>query len=251
MLVAEHLISSYGFEEISSSLYRRSDILLKLIDEKHIYADGLGEDLEVDLVIVASSHRSEAGVKALLTHPVGNWGSEARMGGSPRTLSATSARALYTSLNLLKLEAEGLRLDDWRVGLEVTHHGPRTCKPLIFVEAGGPSQQIHDRRVIEAIASVCVGVAESRLEADRVAVGFGGGHYAPTFTRLSLKRGYAFGHICPKYAMPIDEKMVEEAFRKTIEHPRLAVIDWKGVKGAERSQLIELIEDLGYEWEKA
>ena len=250
MRIAEILRECYDFKEVDENLYRSHGVELRIIEEKHVYADGLGEDWSADLLIVASSHRSEAGVKALLTHPVGNWGSKAELGGSPKTLSATSAKALYTSINFLKEEADRLRLTDWRVGLEVTHHGPRTSVPLIFVEAGGPPDQIPERGALEAVASACFRVAEERLNPELVAIGFGGGHYAPTFTRLSLVKNIGFGHMCPKYAMPIDEEMVRQAFEKTVERPKLAVLDWKGLKSDHRKMLLEIFDKLGVEWMK-
>ena len=70
-LVAEILIENYGFKLAGGKLYRMGEIFLKLISERHIYADGLAEDLAPELLVVASSHRSEAGKRALLTHPVG------------------------------------------------------------------------------------------------------------------------------------------------------------------------------------
>jgi len=251
MKIAEILRECYDFKEVNESLYRAHGIELRMIEEKHIYADGLGENWNADLLIVASSHRSEAGVKALLTHPVGNWGLKAELGGAPKTISATSAKALYTSINFLREEADRLRLTDWRIGLEVTHHGPRTNVPLIFVEAGGPPDQIPERRALEAVASTCFRVAERRLNPDLVAVGFGGGHYAPTFTKLSLEKRIGFGHMCPKYVMPIDEEMIRQAFEKTIEKPRLAILDWKGLKSDHRKMLLETFDLLGVEWMKA
>ena len=250
MRVAGLLIQSYGFGESGPGLYRRGDVLLKFISEKHIFAEGLAEDLNPELVIVASSHRSEAGITALLTHPVGNWGSEALMGGSPKTLSPTSAAALYTSLHALARQQAALGLEGWKVGLEVTHHGPATKAPTIFVEAGGPPDKLPEEKAIEAVAAACIEVAESRLNAPVAAIGFGGGHYAPSFTRLALANEYSFGHMCPKYAMPIDRDMVLQAFEKTVEKPRLAVLDWKGLRGKDRSEIISILEDLGIEWVK-
>lgn len=251
MAVAELLRESYGFKEVSEMVWRRRAVDLEVISEKHIYAEGLGERLGAGLVVVASSHRSEAGVKALLTHPTGNWGEDARYGGRPRTLSATSAQALYTALRSLAEEADKLGLKEWRVGLEVTHHGPATGKPLLFVEAGGPPGEVPERRVLEALASACLAAAELRLRPPPPALGFGGTHYAPTFTRLALKEELSFGHMCPKYAMPIGAEMVAQAVEKTVEKPRLAVIDWKGVPSEHRRRLIDTLQKLGLEYVRA
>ena len=251
MKIAEILIDSYGFQEIGRSLYRRREVFLKIIEEKHIYCNGLAEDLDPDLAIVASSHKSEAGIRALLTHPVGNWGEDASVGGLPKTLSPTSAAALYTSLHALSEEASNLKLAQWSIGLEVTHHGPATKIPLIYVEAGGPPGEMPEEKALEAVAYACVKVAELSFNAPPATIGFGGGHYAPCFTRLALNQEYSFGHMCPKYAMPVSREMIIQAFEKTIEKPKLAVIDWKGLRSRDRAELISVLEELGVEWVKA
>jgi len=250
-LVAEILIESYGFKLAGGKLYRMGEIFLKLISERHIYADGLAEDLAPELLVVASSHRSEAGKRALLTHPVGNWGEEALMGGLPRTLSPTSASALYTALHSLREKSSDLGLEGWSVGLEVTHHGPATGVPIIFVEAGGPPDEVPERKALEVVASACFNACRSSEAIPPAAIGFGGGHYAPSFTRLALSREYSFGHMCPKYAMPIDRDLIIQALEKTIENPSIAVLDWKGLKSRDREIIISALRDLGVEWIRA
>jgi hypothetical protein len=37
--------------------------------------------------------------------------------------------------------------------------------------------------------------------------------------------------MCPKYALPIDEVMVEEAVEKNVEKTTYALIDWKKKEG--------------------
>ena len=249
--IGRMLIENYGFKPIGKDLHQKGEVLLKFIEEKHIYANGLGEDLSPDLMIIVSSHRSEAGVKALLAHPVGNWGLDVSMGGLPRTLSPTSAAALYKALHSLQECASNLGVDGWKIGLEVTHHGPATDVPTIFMEAGGPPDEIPEARVLEVIASACMRVLKPFTRVPPAATGFGGGHYAPRFTRLALNKEYSFGHMCPKYAMPVGRELIVQAFQKTLEAPRIAVLDWKGLRGKDRELIISVLEDLGIEWVKA
>ncbi|MCD6592082.1 MAG: hypothetical protein J7K78_03605 [Thaumarchaeota archaeon] len=251
MAVGRILIENYGFKEVDANLYQSDEIMLRIIQQKHIYANGLGEDLNPELIVVASSHRSEAGIKALLTHPVGNWGDDASMGGLPKNLTPTSAIALYTALHALNEETRSHELKGWNIGLEVTHHGPAAKAPLIFVEAGGPPDEVPEEKALEAVASACLKACKPTGKPPKPAIGFGGGHYAPTFTKLALKGEYCFGHMCPKYSMPIDREPIIQAFEKTIEKPRLAVIDWKGIRGENRRSLIQILEDLEIEWVKA
>ncbi len=249
MLVGRLLIERHGFKPIEDRLYVGGDIYLKVIEGRHVDVDGLGEDLKPELQVIASSHRSEAGIRALLTHPVGNWGDEAPVGGLPRTLSPTSAIAIYGALRALYDAASRLGLNEWSIGLEVTHHGPATSIPTIFIEAGGPSEEMPDQRAVEAVAHACIKACETS-SGPPPAIGFGGGHYAPSFTRLALASKYSFGHICPKYAMPVDHELVEQALEKTIEKTKLAVIDWKGLKGQDRELLLSIFRDLGIDWVK-
>lgn len=250
MLVGRILVEEHGFKSIRDGLYMRGDIGLRVIKERHVHANGLGEDLKPELQVIASTHRSEAGVKALLTHPIGNWGDEALVGGFPRTLSPTSAIALYGALQALRDAVSSLGLNEWSIGLEVTHHGPATSIPTIFVEAGGPLCEALDRGALEAVARACIAACEIG-SGPPPAVGFGGGHYAPSFTRLALAEEYSFGHMCPKYAMPVDRALIEQAFEKTVERPRLAIIDWKGLRGQDRELLLLTLRDLGVDWVKA
>jgi len=68
---------------------------------------------------------------------------------------------------------------------------------------------------------------------------------------LTLDGEYSFGHMCPRYAMPIGRDMVIQAFERTIERPRIAVLDWKGLRSAERAELKSILDELGIEWVKA
>ncbi|MCS7125357.1 MAG: hypothetical protein NZ929_00365 [Aigarchaeota archaeon] len=246
MKIAEILIESFGFKELDDSTCIRDDIELKFIEQKHIYAEKIGEKLNADLLIFPSSHKSERGIQAFLTHPVGNWGREALYGGLPRTLSMTSASMLKKSLQTLIDEVDRLRITGWDVRLEVTHHGPFTDVPSIFIEVGGGEGQI-DRKELEVVASASIATAQVDFFDSKAAIGFGGGHYAPAFTRLVANDIYLIGHMCPKYALPVDGEMVRQAVEKTVEKPRIALIDWKGISSENRRYLIENLEKLDLE----
>lgn len=244
--VAEILIESFGFKDNGRSTYIRNGVEIVFIDEKHIYAEMIGERLKADLLIFPSSHKSERGIRAFLTHPVGNWSGEVLYGGRPRTLSMTSAKMLKKSLQTLIDEVDTLGISGWDVRLEVTHHGPFTDVPSIFIEAGGGDQEI-GRRELEVVASASRAAAEVDFNGDKAAIGFGGGHYAPTFTKLVSSDMYIVGHMCPKYALPIDIEMIKQAVEKTVEKPRIALIDWKGISSENRKSLLEELERLNLE----
>jgi D-aminoacyl-tRNA deacylase len=80
------------------------------------------------------------------------------------------------------------------------------------------------------------------------AVGFGGGHYCNKQSLAIRKDGYAFSHILSKYFFEeYDEEMVRMAFNRTKGECRRAVIDWKGIRGPDRSRLLETLKVMGIE----
>ena len=79
------------------------------------------------------------------------------------------------------------------------------------------------------------------------AVGFGGPHYAPLFTRYLFDTDYAFGHILSKYVISsTPREIILDAFRKT-ENTKVAVINWKGVKSSDRKKLMNILSEEGIE----
>ncbi|HID04399.1 MAG TPA: hypothetical protein EYP20_01190, partial [Aigarchaeota archaeon] len=160
--IRDRLIESFGFEETDNVLlgrriYSRADgIILASIDSLHIYADEEVEGINADLIVVASRHVSEAGVKAMLAHPVGNW-KEAQYGGRPRTIVRTSAYAIYAAVTKLKeLLEDNMLLEGTQVGMEATHHGPYSKTPLLFVELGSSEKEWRDEKLAEIVAEACI-----------------------------------------------------------------------------------------------
>ncbi|MCS7136337.1 MAG: D-aminoacyl-tRNA deacylase [Nitrososphaerota archaeon] len=246
MLTRKILLENFGFKESDLSfngnpVFMRNDAALLTLNVPLIHAEGIDEMLNVSLIVAVSKHVSEKGIKALLTHPVGNWGPDTRQGGRAFKVSRTSCAALTTSL--MTLYEESSSLHGWSVGLEVTHHGPFSTKPIIFVEFGGPENELNNINAAEAVAAAAVAAIE-RPKLLEPAIGFGGGHYAPLFTRLVLSGEYSFGHMIPKYAFPVTKDAVLQAFDMTVEKPNVAVIDWKGIPATDRQVLQFILEDL-------
>ncbi|MDJ0270399.1 MAG: D-tyrosyl-tRNA(Tyr) deacylase [Aigarchaeota archaeon] len=252
--IRERLIESFGFREDSSTMfgnpiYRRGDIRIITVNRPSIYADEEVSGIDAGLIVVASKHVSEAGVKAVLSHPVGNWGEKAEFGGRPRALAVTSARAVFAAVSRLRSLLEDAGLTGWDVGMEATHHGPYSEKPLLFVELGSSPAEWSDPKMGEIVAEACLAAcAAERVNVPEIAVGFGGGHYTPRFTPLVLQEKVAFGHVAPKYHFPLSSEMIREAFEKTVERPKLAYIDWKGINSEQRQRLLEELSGIGVEY---
>jgi D-aminoacyl-tRNA deacylase len=248
--IVRELVRLKGFQlaaGASEDLFRNGDVFLKLVDTDGIYTDNLDVDSKPDAVIFASRHRSESGEPALTVHWTGNSTGRADFGGKPKSLSFTDPPRLRAALLALDAARETLKLN-YTVTLEATHHGPTQLGvPTLFVEVGSTENEWNDPQAAAA-ASEAIWKAATAPAAGKAAVGFGGGHYCNKQCIAVRKDGYAFGHILSKYFFEdYDETIVRMAFERTLGGCRTAVIDWKGVRGAERSKLIETLKRMDIE----
>ncbi|HUJ78405.1 MAG TPA: D-aminoacyl-tRNA deacylase, partial [Thermoplasmata archaeon] len=167
----------------------------------HIRDDDLDRRLPPELraqrptLIFPSVHRSRSGVRCLPVHPIGNPGPDAELGGRPGELVPTSPRLMASALRRL---AEGAPAD-FPATFEATHHGPSVGLPAFFVEVATGDDDRPDPAAVRHLAEVLRDLEPD--PGDRVAVGVGGGHYAPRFTDLALRRRWAFGHLLPRHAL--------------------------------------------------
>ncbi len=183
------------------------------IQDYHIYAEGIDEKiskelgLRPDLIIFPSKHRSESGKRSLTVHPVGNYG-EAQVGGKDFMLSPSAPNYMTEALRQLKMFGSGL---DYSISFEVTHHGPFLNTPAFFIEIGSDEKCWQDEDAARAIAHALLELAAKDYP---TAIGLGGGHYAPRFSDVALKKRIAFGHMIPNYAI---ESVNEDMVRKLVE----------------------------------
>lgn len=205
-----------------------------------------------ELIIVASTHRSEAGVNTLTCHSPGNLSDDVSHGGYARALSIAPALYLRGALlELSKLKAHNPKLSSYQVSLEVTHHGPTISLPIIFVEVGSSEKQWNDLEACEAVAKTITKLVSEQPETKPIAIGFGGGHYAPQFTKKVLAGEIALGHICPKYAADnLDEEMILQMLNKTIPKPEYALMEWKGLAGEQKNKIKTILDKNKIRWEK-
>jgi len=173
----------------------------------------------------------------LSTHVPGNF-SENAFGGNRGELAIAPSTVIGGILRKLNDK----KMKDFEISLEVTHHGPTGLdKPVVFVEAGSSEKQWNN-------LNACAAVAEAIMTFEpkgRSAIGFGGPHYAPKFTKLVLEE-WATGHICPKYHFnSLDEEMFRQMVEKTVPKPETALIDKKGTKGWFKNKVKELADAFG------
>ena len=194
--------------------------------------------LKTDYVIFASKHKAVSGKPCLTVHPSGNF-SRAELGGKERELCLTSADLIKSLfLELVKEPPQG-----YDVSLEVTHHGPTSLlSPAAFIELGSGPEQWKDTNASKYIAQCIINVLDKGLVQNKPAIGFGGGHYSPTFSRKLPSSPYSLSHICAEYNLGcLDKELVSEMIGKTKEKVHSALLDWKGMNAQEREKVSSIL----------
>ena len=227
-----------------SPMYVREGTVLVSIREHHLYRDHLDRDLEpvlgepIECIVYLSKHRSESRTPSLTVHPVGNSGS-AELGGRPGTFVPAAPRWMTAALLGLRREARSL---PYAVTFEATHHGPFLESPTFYVEQGSTEREWADPEASAAIARTLLGLES--IDAP-VAVGLGGGHYAPRHTDVAVARRVAFGHLLPSHAL---EHLSDDGLRAAVASTpdaRLAYLHRKSLGKSETRDLEARVIALG------
>lgn len=217
---------------------------LVTIQDEFLFRNGLDSEIkeslgvEFDVMMFASRHRSESGLRSLTLHPLGNY-DKAEYGGHPRRLVPTSPNIMTLALRLLKSKSAGL---GFSVSFEVTHHGPHVDTPAFNIEIGSEERAWMEEGPAKAIASVIMSVEEEKLPA---AIGIGGGHYAPRITDVALEKRISFGHMVPDYALDyLNDAMLRQVIDLT-PNARYAYFHRKAMSKPKVRELSRLCEDNG------
>lgn len=238
MNIAHHLTELFDFEK-EDDHYIYKDCLLAFIEEDSVYLDFPERKFEdVDFIIFASRHSSEAKISSLTCHTPGNFGA-ADFGGVPGEICFSNPSAQKVALKELMKQKENLNLN-FEVSMEATHHGPLTGKPTMFIEIGSSQEEWVNTKAGEAVAVSLMKAVTEREEFPK-AVGIGGGHYCQQHTLVMLFREYALGHVLAKYT-----PLTEENVRKAVERNGGCdsfILDWKGTP--ERSSVAKMLERFG------
>ncbi|WP_128905250.1 D-aminoacyl-tRNA deacylase [Halorubrum amylolyticum] len=243
--------------------YRTDGFELREFDDLHIDLDDPAsafggdadtEDTDTDdspeFLAFVSRHSGETG-ELLTAHVTGNFG-PAPYGGEPETLARAAPGAEKRVVEALAAHAP----EGYDVGIECTHHGPTdTAVPSLFVELGSDEPQWADPEAARAVARAVLDlrgtgadlVDEGNEAGDprpRHVVGFGGGHYAPRFTRIVRETEWAVGHVGADWALgemgapDANRDVIEQAFARS--RADLAVIE------GDKPDLAATVEELGH-----
>lgn len=224
--------------------YRRGDAVLVSIPELHLDRDRLDRDLRdalgesPEVIIYLSKHRSESRTPSLTVHPIGN-SRAAEFGGRAGTLVPAAPRWMTAALRRLRKTAAAL---PYEVTFEATHHGPYLETPTFFIEQGSTDVEWADRRASEAIARALLDLEPADVP---VAVGLGGGHYAPRHTDVAVARRVAFGHLLSGHALEhLTDDVLAQAVSRT-PGASLAYLHRKSIGKPEARELEARLTALG------
>ena len=246
--MAYTLIDTLEMRRVYENLYCKDEWILKLVKNDVIYLDNIDKNSKYDLIIFLSKHTSTSGLSSLSVHPTGNPGPYADMGGSPYKLAPTNPKYMSSALYYMHNYSR-FKYPSYRVSLEVTHHGPTELStPSFFIEIGSKRDDwlnkdlanINIQSILDALSDPLEGV---------VAIGVGGPHYAPKFSRLLLEEKYLIGHILSKHIVRyyLNEWIIKEALKKSCD-ASIVLIDKKGIDSESRRKLINLLTELDVDY---
>ena len=256
--IAHQIIDFYKFEKTNETLnefpiYKQTvngeEIKLVTISSESIHAQFITDHFTPSLLIFISRHSSQSGIPTLSVHTPGNLTNEAEKGGYPKQISISPASAMKEALREMARQKKEKQLA-YKVSYECTHHGPSLNVPTMFAELGSSPVQWKDMKAAEAVAHAAVAAIKKHSSYPTV-VGIGGPHYNENFTKIALTTATAFGHIIPKHAIPkIDADMLKQCVEKTVENVEVALLDWRGIRGEDKENLIKTINKVGLKMEK-
>ncbi|VTT87654.1 UPF0204 protein MJ0166 [Halorubrum sp. DM2] len=246
--------------EGGGTYYRTEGFELREFDDLHIHLSDPVAAFDCDPAFLAfvSRHSGETG-ELLTAHVTGNFGG-AEYGGEPESLARAAPGAEKRVVEALARHAP----EGYEVGIECTHHGPTDVSvPSLFVELGSDEPQWADPEAARAVARAVLdlrgtgadlvdgdGISDAEGTADgdaarpRHVVGFGGGHYAPRFTRIVRETEWAVGHVGADWALgdlgapEANRGVIDAAFERS--RADRAVID------GDRPDLAAVVADLGH-----
>jgi len=258
--IAKQVLNHYPFSvtgetfqenPIFSADINRKKVTLIILNEEAVNAQHLPDSFaNLSLIVFISRHSSTSGTPTLSVHTPGNFAA-AELGGLPKQVSVSPATAMRNALKALMLFKEGMTLE-YEVSYECTHHGPSLDVPAMFVELGSSPKQWSDSKAAEAVAHAAMSAIGKFGVSEKTAVlGIGGTHYNQRFTRMALDGEAFFSHMIPKYAVPwVDSEMLRQCVEKTVEKIDCAILDWKGIKSADKPKLLAALQEIGLSYKK-
>ena len=232
-------------ESLKTHNLDKFDTFIHETKKSSIDCEDIDKEVEADVFVFATTHRSASGTNSLTTHFPGNWLSN-DLGGKEGTLNFSASRFMRD----FYLELKRLNKLDYEVSLEADHHGPYLSKPCIFIEIGSSEEQWKDSEAGKVIAETIFNVVSKGVSKRETVMVVGGGHYNQLAMKILDKTEYHIGHICAKHSLEgFNEDTFKQAIEKSMDPVSLVVLDWKGL-GQYKDKIIEFIENAGVKWVK-
>ena len=251
---AEFIKREYDFED-NAGRFLQDGIELLRVEGSLINADYV-DKMGFSTVLFMRRHHSSAGITSFTSHSLGNWTREAALGGMPKKLSVSSPALMLACMrNLSERAPEGAN----KV-YEATHHGPFLDTPCTFIEFGGSEAMLSEHKSAEILGQASIdaahAIADNAQDYAHSVIGIGGNHYPSKFTKLAMEKDYAFGHIMPSHSFIKDSSawdtgMIEAAIKRSDQEAEFAVIDWKSMGSEPRSAIMDKLNELGIDYERA
>jgi D-aminoacyl-tRNA deacylase len=258
--IARQVLDHYPFK-VTGTTFQGNPVYMTTVNSKEVTLIVLNEETinaqtlttsftKPNLIVFISRHSSTSGKPTLSVHTPGNL-SQAEFGGLPKQVSISPATTMQDALKALAYLKEGIQLE-YEVSYECTHHGPSLNTPTMFVELGSSPEQWQDSKAAEVVAHATMSAIGKFTVSQQTAVlGIGGTHYNQKFTRMALEDKAVFGHMIPKYAVPsMNAEMLRQCVERTLEKVDCAVLDWKGIKSADKSQLLKALKEAELPYKK-
>ncbi len=160
--IKKHLIKDFILtEEIfrENNVYKlNEDVKLYTTPLDSVHSENIDDEINADLFIFCTRHRSESGIPSLSIHSPGNF-AVAKYGGTDRELNSCPASFLKKGLRLL----EENKMDGFDIIQECTHHGPYMRKPVMFIEIGSTEKEWERDDAGSVIAKVIIELVSSSV----------------------------------------------------------------------------------------
>jgi D-aminoacyl-tRNA deacylase len=250
--VGEHLLDAADWTEHhddavpdaegGATVYRTDGFELRTFDALHLeIADAADPFDDPNLLVFASRHSGDTG-PLLTAHYTGNFGA-ANYGGTDGDLARACPGAHRRVVDAFDEYAP----DGYAVGVECTHHGPsRVGVPSMFVELGSGEDEWADAEAARAVADSILALRGAPPAADKVVVGFGGGHYAPRFERVLRETDWSLGHVAADWGLDDLGDPHTDAARETLRQAFEGSGTEYALVDGDHPALEAAIEDLGY-----
>ncbi|MDK6028363.1 D-aminoacyl-tRNA deacylase [Ignisphaera sp. 4213-co] len=226
-------------------------------NEEVLYLKHLDMLKDFDMIIVPSRHESESKIPCLTVHVTGNPWRRNDFGGDPMSLSLSNPVVMWLILQDLYIARKSYdKISKFYVSYEATHHGPTVKKvPILFVEIGSSENEWRDPIAQETISNAIRSSIKKYYSLGsskpcKIAIGFGGSHYAPLFTKRALEKNECYGHMIPNYVIrELGINDLKFIAKMAIENtPQAEIVVIEKMRSELRNAIIDVTKQYGLEY---